>query len=344
MDFSAKIREKLGRLPDRPGVYIMRDRNGRIIYIGKAASLRNRVRSYFQRSALRSAHPKLRGLVAQIDDFDLLEVRTEAEAILTEGRLIKEYRPHYNIAFKDDKRFLLLKVNLNDPFPRFETCRIEKKDESVYFGPYADARAPRAALEFIEKQFGLRVCRPRTPGAEDHRHCHNDILRYCSAPCIGKISPDAYRQQAEEACAFLRGERPGLLKEIEAAMKTEATAQRYEEAAALRDLLLKLRKAVRERNRVHKDLPRQSAEAQDGLVRLQNLLVLPEPPKVIECFDISNISGTKIWGQNAFFIFSRKTATSGSSVPRMSLTCRARLDDLPISSRSHIQSFFTPVC
>jgi len=167
MNLPEKVKQKLQTLPDKPGVYFMRDRDGRIIYVGKAASLRDRIRSYFHRATLRSSDPKLRGLVHSINDFDILVTRTEAEATLTEGRLIKDYRPRYNVDFKDDKRFLLIRVNLNEPFPRFEACRIQKDDGVVYFGPYASSPSVWAALEFIEKRFGLRQCRPRVPGPDE---------------------------------------------------------------------------------------------------------------------------------------------------------------------------------
>ncbi len=120
MQVPDKVKSKLRELPAKPGVYIMRDRSGKVIYVGKANSLRNRVRNYFQQSTLRSADPKIRGLIRSIADFDYLVVRNEAEAILTEGRMIKEYRPYYNTLFKDDKRFILLRINLNDPFPKLE--------------------------------------------------------------------------------------------------------------------------------------------------------------------------------------------------------------------------------
>jgi excinuclease ABC subunit C len=218
----------------------MRDKNGRIVYVGKAASLRNRVRHYFQAGTRRSADPKLRGLIHTIADFDVLVVHNEADAILTEGRMIKEYRPRFNVSFRDDKRFLMLRVNFNDPFPRFETCRMDKRDGATYFGPYSNSGAARAALEFAEKKFGVRQCRPLVPGPEDHEHCHNDIIRFCSAPCIAKVSPDDYRARVEQACAFLRGERPDLLKEIGDAMEAESAALHFEKAAALRDTLLLL--------------------------------------------------------------------------------------------------------
>lgn len=286
------IKQKLENLPDQPGVYLMRDKTGRIIYVGKAASLRQRVRHYFQQSTLRSADPKLRGLIRGIADFDFIPVRTEAEAILTEGRMIKEYKPRYNVYFRDDKRFLLLRVHLGDPWPKFEACRLDRKDGALYFGPYASSRAARTALDFVQKKFGIRECRPRIPGPEDHRHCHADVVRFCSAPCLGKISPEDYRARVEEAVAFLRGERPELLKDLEQQMRSAADRQDYEEAAAIRDTLLLLRRAIRERARGTGQLHLKPQDAYAGLQELRMLLDLPRVPKVIECFDISNISGT----------------------------------------------------
>lgn len=292
MSLSEAIKRKLQALPDQPGVYLMRDKAGRIIYVGKAASLRNRVRHYFQEATLRSADPKLRGLIRGIADIDIIPVRSEAEAILTEGRMIKEYRPRYNVYFRDDKRFLLLRVHLDDPWPRLEPCRLDRKDGALYFGPYTSSRAARTALDFVQRRFGIRECRPRVPGPDDHRHCHADIVRFCSAPCIGRISKEAYRARVDEAIAFLRGERPELLKEVEAQMRAAAERREYEEAAALRDTLLLLRRAIRERARGTGQLHLKPEDARAGLQDLRLVLNLPAPPRLIECFDISNISGT----------------------------------------------------
>jgi excinuclease ABC subunit C len=292
MTIPEAIKEKLRALPDQPGVYLMRDRSGRIIYIGKAASLRSRVRHYFQQATLRSADPKLRGLIRGIADLDVISVRTEAEAILTESRLIKEFRPRYNVLFRDDKRFLMLRIHLNDPWPRFEPCRLDRKDGALYFGPYTNSQAAHAALDFVQRRFGIRECRPRLPGPDDHRHCHADIVRYCTAPCIGRITPDEYRARVMEAVAFLRGERPELLKEVEAQMREAAGKREYEEAAALRDTLLLLRRAIRERALGVGQLHLKPDDAKAGLLELQKALDLPGPPRLIECFDVSNISGT----------------------------------------------------
>lgn len=289
---SDKVKAKLAALPDQPGVYLMRNRQGRIIYIGKAASLRSRVSSYFRRSTFSKADPKLRGLIRSIDDLDFIALKTEAEATLTESRLIKDYRPRYNVSLKDDKRFLLLRVNLNDPLPRFSAVRLRKDDGARYWGPYASSAAAWASLEFIEKQFGLRRCSPRVPGPEDHRHCLNDIVRYCSAPCIGKATPEQYQARVLTACAFLDGERREFLDNLRQQMAAAAKEMRFEKAAALRDLYLLLLKGIREKARGRKSLQLKRDEARQGLAELQQRLGLPRLPEIIECYDISNISGT----------------------------------------------------
>lgn len=292
MQWPQTIQKKLRDLPDKPGVYLMRGRTGAIIYVGKAASLRKRVQSYFRESTYRKSDPKLRGLIRSIVDLDVLVLKSEAEAVLTEGRLIKEYKPRYNSFFKDDKRFPLLRVDLHKPFPRFELCRIDKKDGAACFGPYASAAAARAALEFVEKRFGIRQCRPDRPDAETYRHCHNDIIRHCSAPCIGKVAPEEYRERVDTACAFLRGERPDVLKEVRLQMEDASAKKHFEEAAALRDLFLLLQRAVKERTLVRRTERMRLADAQAGVKELGDVLGLNTPPKTIECFDISNISGT----------------------------------------------------
>lgn len=290
--FSSQIQEKLKRLPDQPGVYLMRDRRGKVIYIGKAASLRNRVRHYFQSATLHKADPKLRGLIRSIEDFDFMPLKTEAEAAITESQFIKDYKPRYNILLKDDKRFPLLKVDIQHPFPVVTTCRLQKKDEALYFGPYTNSISARAAKDFIERRFGLRQCSPLRPTPENYKHCINDIIRYCSAPCIGKVSEEDYQNRVREACAFLRGERPEILKEIRAAMEQESEKLNFEKAAALRDMLMLLHRITHERAKVRKTVTIRREEAEAGIRQLREALDLPQLPRVIETFDISNISGT----------------------------------------------------
>ena len=292
LQFSDKVKAKVAALPDQPGVYLMRNRQGKIIYIGKAASLRSRAGSYFRPGTFAKADPKLRGLIRSIDDLDFIALKTEAEATLTESRLIKDYRPRYNVSLKDDKRFLLLRVNLNEPVPRFDAVRIRKDDGARYWGPFATSAVAWASLEFVDKQFGLRRCSPRVPGPDDHRHCLNDIVRFCSAPCIGKVTPEQYRERVLAACAFLDGERREFLEALRQQMAAAAKDMKFEKAAALRDLYLLLRRGLREKARGRKSLHLKKEEAQKGLAELQQRLGLARPPEIIECYDISNISGT----------------------------------------------------
>ncbi len=292
MDIPEKVAAGLRALPDSPGCYLIRDRRGKIIYVGKAVSLRKRVRSYFSAGALRRADPKLRGLLRAAAAIDWIVQRSEAHAVITEGQLIKEYKPRYNVAFKDDKRFPLLRVDVGQPFPRITLCRLRRDDGALYFGPYRASQTARVAHEFIEKKFGLRRCRTRLPGPEDHRHCIDDIVRSCAAPCIGNVDAAAYHALVDEACAFLRGERPAYLKELRGAMQQAAAAGDYERAAALRDVLLPLNAAVRERAVRADGMARPAMDGAAAAAALRDALDLPRLPERIEAYDVSNISGT----------------------------------------------------
>ncbi len=292
MNLPENLKEKLRSLPDKPGCYMMRDGRGKIIYVGKTVSLRKRVQSYFREAAFRRGDPKLRGLVKSVRSLDYIVVRNEAEAVLTEGKLIKEYKPRYNVSFKDDKRFILIRGEASLQFPRFSLCRIRRDDGCIYFGPYVSSPAARAAVDFIEKTFGLRKCSPVVPASETYKHCINDIVRFCSAPCIGKVSEEEYRQRFEEACAFLRGERPKHLAGLRTAMKEEAAGMNYEKAAAMRDTIRYLVAVVREKVRIAPTPEIRNEDGRAGVEELKTLLHLDAVPDVIEAFDVSNISCT----------------------------------------------------
>ena len=292
MKWSVEIRNKLKTVPDQPGCYLMRDSDGKIIYIGKAKSLRKRVQSYFRPHTLRTASAKTRSLIRSISSFDYMELKSDGEAILTEGRLIKEYRPHYNILWKDDKRFLNIRIDVQHPFPMVSTCRIRKQDGSLYFGPYINGRAAAVAVDFVQRLFGLKRCRVREPDEETYRHCSDDRIANCSAPCIDSISMQQYRNNVDEAVAFLRGERMELLRHLRLEMKRLSAEQRFEEAASYRDLLMDIQQTVKARANVKRTPKMLQEEAIQGLTELQELLGLERIPAVIECFDISNISGS----------------------------------------------------
>lgn len=287
-----RLREKLKSLPEKPGCYLYRDRSGKIIYVGKAVNLRRRVQSYFRASTLRTAPPKLRSLVHHVEDLEIRVVRTEAEALLTESHLIKTYRPKFNILLRDDKRYLALKADPSARFPRLTTCRIMRDDGAYYFGPFPSSTEVRTALDFAEKRFGLRKCRSAMPCEDDHKHCLADVIRFCTAPCLGRISEAAYRERFEEACAFLRGERQDVLEEVRESMLAAAEAQAFEKAARLRDTWLALKSFTRERAKVRSFPPLAKPKAEEGLEELARVLGLQQPPHCIECFDISHLMGT----------------------------------------------------
>lgn len=287
-----RVSTKLKSLPDEPGCYLMRDAAGRIIYVGKAVSLRKRVQSYFRQSTYAKAPPKLRGLIRSVADIDVVVAANEAEALLTEGRMIKEYKPRYNAYFKDDKRFLLIRTDPRQPFPSFSFCRMTRDDGWMYFGPFVSSSSVRTAIEFIERRFGLRKCRPRVPDEETHRHCLDDIIRFCSAPCIGKVSQAQYHERFNEAVELLRGRRPQYLKELSCQMKEAAARRDYERAAVIRDLIGDLRDVTLRQSRMLPSPAMKSDEALEGIRELKQVLALKRVPAVIEAFDISNISGT----------------------------------------------------
>src|SRR6478672_5946517 len=235
-----QIRNKLSQLPHKPGVYLMKDRFGTVIYVGKARDLRRRVSQYFHPSRRQGWDLKFNALVDAIHDFDVHVVRNEPESLLLEGKLIKEFQPRYNVSFRDDKRFLLLKINLNDPIPRFTLTRLKQEDGARYFGPFANAGALRHTLQLIRRQFNLRGCRPLTPNEQDYRHCLYGHLKFCTAPCIGNVTREQYIQQVLAACNFLDGQSEEMQAQIEAEMKKAAAAQEYEKAASLRDALTAL--------------------------------------------------------------------------------------------------------
>jgi excinuclease ABC subunit C len=288
------IRKKVSALPHKPGIYLMRDRFGAVIYVGKALNLRKRVSQYFQSSRRMGWDLKFNALVEAICDFDFHVVRSEPEALLLESKLIKEFKPRYNISFRDDKRFLMLKVNLNDPIPNFTFARFKKDDGARYFGPFVNAFAARKVVALARKQFNLRGCRVFTPGEADYKHCLYAHLKYCTAPCVGNVSREQYLEQVIAACNFLEGQCREMQEQLEGEMKKAAKNQDFEKAASLRDLVRDLKdtwKKTEKFARVPYNLPL-SINSQNDLVELAKILDLPGPPMRIEGFDISNISGT----------------------------------------------------
>ena len=291
-DLIAKLRE----VPHQPGVYLMKDRLGAIIYVGKARDLRKRLASYFMASRQTRADLKTRALIDSICDFEIHTVRNEEESLLLESKLIKDYRPRYNVALRDDKRFWLVKIRLADPWPRLVMTRLRKDDGSRYFGPFPHSSALRETLAWLNRHFGFRVCRPLTPGERDYRHCNADIIRNCSAPCIGRIGRDAYFEKVEAACRILEGKgKRGLFDGLRGEMEQAAAQLDFERAATLRDILANLEKTLTPTRQFTRGrgLPSTVRPTED-LAELGEILGLSGPPRVMECFDISNVSSNHI--------------------------------------------------
>jgi excinuclease ABC subunit C len=293
---SQELKTKLRDVPHKPGVYLMKDRLGSIIYVGKALDLKRRLSSYFTPSRKTRANIKTRALMDSIHDFEIHTVRNEQESLLLEGKLIKDYRPRYNVAFRDDKRFLHVRIRMSDPFPRFSCVRTKKEDSARYFGPFPHSSALHDTLNWLNRRLGLRVCRPVNPGETDYRHCNADIIRNCSAPCIARISGEEYLEKVEEACVILEGKgKKAIFDELQAEMQGAAESLDFEKAATLRDVLDNLRKTLSPTRQFSRGrgVPTTVKPTED-LADLGEALGLEGPPRVMECFDISNVSSNHI--------------------------------------------------
>ena len=226
-----KISRALAVLPDRPGVYLMRDDKGKIIYVGKAVVLKNRVRSYFRNLAAHT--PKVKAMVAKIDDFETIVTDNELEALILECNLIKEHRPRYNISLKDDKSYPYLKVTVQEKYPRIYVTRRVLRDGAKYYGPYADAGALHATVKLVRELFPLRNCRKMNPD----RPCLQYHIKRCLAPCAGYISAEDYGKMIKAVLMLVEGRTNDVVKDLKQRMKEAAEDYNFEEAARLRDQL-----------------------------------------------------------------------------------------------------------
>ncbi|RQD75595.1 MAG: excinuclease ABC subunit UvrC [Candidatus Syntrophonatronum acetioxidans] len=229
-------------LPDKTGVYLFKNKRGEVIYVGKALSLRNRVRSYFQKS--RHGGPKVEAMVGHVEEVDYIVTGSEVEALILENSLIKQYKPRYNAHLKDDKDYPYLKLTLEEEYPRLVLTRKLEKDGSRYFGPYTNVTALRSTLKTLKKIFPLRSCQGEVSPGSKERPCLNYHMHYCFAPCRGKISPEAYQKLAKDLILFLEGRQEKLFKKMEKDMKEASEKLQFERAAALRDKFLALQGVV----------------------------------------------------------------------------------------------------
>jgi len=231
------LKTKLAHLPRNPGVYLMKDKNGKIIYVGKAKCLKNRVASYFR--AQDKHDPKTAALVSKVADIDLLVTDSEIEALILEANLVKEHKPHYNVNLKDDKRFPYLKLTIAEPFPRLSVTRRVKREGSRYFGPYTNVIGMRRTMRFLMKHFGLRSCDYEIPSSSgrQYRVCLDYHIGRCGGPCEGLESSEAYRRHVEAVIMFLSGRRNDLIEKLRSEMATLSEEMKFEEAARVRDTI-----------------------------------------------------------------------------------------------------------
>jgi len=234
--------EKLQLLPNQPGVYIMKDSHGKIIYVGKAVVLKNRVRQYFQTNKNHSA--KVKSMVAKIDDFETIITGSEIEALILECNLIKKHRPKYNISLKDDKTYPYVKVTLNEPYPRVLTTRRVLKDGARYFGPYTNAGAVHESIKLLRRLFPLRSCK----NMDVDRPCLEYHIKRCLGPCTGKVDAAEYNDMIKAVCLFLEGRSDAVEKNLTERMATAADDFKFELAAKLRDQLIAVRKISEKQN------------------------------------------------------------------------------------------------
>jgi excinuclease ABC subunit C len=283
------LTRKLHEVPHKPGVYLMRDRFNRVIYVGKARDLRKRVGSYFMPSKVAVADLKTLAMLDAVWDFETHAVQSEAESILLEGKLIKEYRPRYNVSFRDDKRFLLVKVDQTEEWPRFRLARFKKDDNARYFGPYAHAGALRQTLNFMRKKFGVLTFGRGSPTERELKSSTYQVPMKLS-----EITPEIYRERVAQACEFLEGDSREMMAELEKQMRVQAEKLDFEKAAELRNMLDDLRRTTRPTRRFTRGSLPTTIDPEADVRTLADALQLPKLPRVMECFDISNISTTHV--------------------------------------------------
>ena len=283
------LQKRVHEVPHKPGVYLMRDRFNRVIYVGKARDLRKRVGSYFLPSKLAQADLKTRAMLEATWDFETHTVRSEAESVLLEGKLIKEYRPRYNVSFRDDKRFLLVRVDMSEEWPRFRLARFKKEDGSRYFGPYAHAGALRQTLNFMRKKFGVLTFGRGSPTERELKSA-----TYQLPVRLSEISAEQYRERVVQASEFLEGKSREMIATLEEEMRKAAKKMDFEKAAELRNMIDDLRSTTRPMRRFTRGSLPSSIDPMADVRALADALQLPQVPRVMECFDISNISATHV--------------------------------------------------
>ncbi len=278
-------KEKVRALPAAPGVYIMKDAEGHVLYVGKAGNLKKRVSSYFY--PRRNLNERLQMLVSQVSDIEYIPASTEAEALIYENSLIKELKPKYNVALRDDKSYPMLKLTMKEKFPRIFITRRKDNDGSIYYGPYANAKLLREAVIILKAIFPLRSC-----GKMAKSPCLNFHIRQCVAPCAGLVSESSYGEIISELKLFLSGRKTELLKVLSQKMAEASRKEDFEKAAEFKRRIEAL-STIKEDSVSYKP----SGEVEE----LRKVLRLEKPIDVIEAFDVSNIMGAEAVGSMVYF-------------------------------------------
>ncbi|NOX56652.1 MAG: GIY-YIG nuclease family protein, partial [Planctomycetes bacterium] len=288
------LREKARKLPEAPGVYLMKDAKGRVIYVGKAVNLRSRVSSYFTSAALHDV--RTADLVPEICDLDIIQTESEVDAVLLEARLIKDIQPRFNQELKDDKTFPYLQITIREDFPRVEFTRKPQTHGTKLYGPFTGARKLRGLIVVLQKIFRFRTCSLDIREDDERwrwfRPCLLHSIGQCSAPCNFRISKEEYRRDIARLRMFLEGKKESLLKQLREEMKRAAGELRFEEAARIRDEIQTL-ETLNLRGNVEEHVQPEVffIDPKKGLRGLKQIFKLPRLPRTIEGIDIAHLQG-----------------------------------------------------
>jgi excinuclease ABC subunit C len=302
-----QLADKAKALPKAPGVYLMKDSAGHVIYIGKSASLRDRVSSYFQAST--KLEYKKQGLIENVVDFDFIQTDSEVEALLAENRLIKDIQPRYNARLLDDKTFPYLMITLDEDFPGVFVTRQPRSQGTKLYGPFTSVGPLKEALTLLQKAFKFRTCHLDIREDDDKRRFFRPCLLYpikqCTGPCAAKISKQQYREDINRLIRFLDGNKDEVIRQLEKEMIEASKDLNFERAARLRDEVKALRGLGARAGKHEQEFWQPEAFVtlpKDGVAKLQEALSLPEPPRIIEGIDIAHLQGNEMVGSKVCFI------------------------------------------
>ncbi len=297
--------DKVRKFPSGPGVYLMKDARGRVIYVGKAKNLRSRAGHYFTKLA--AGDRRTADLIREIADIDYLEAETEVDALLLEARLVKDIQPRFNVDLKDDKTFPYLQITTREPYPRVEFTRSPKQRGVKLYGPFTSAKSLRGAIQVLQRIFKFRTCSldidPNDSKWRWYRPCILSSIGQCTAPCNFRVSVEDYRKQVRQLRLVLEGKKRKLIREMEEEMRQASSAMRFERAAKLRDDIQALQK-LSMRGEADKDVQPEVfvMNPKKGVAGLKKVLKLGKPPRVIEGIDIAHLGGTEAVASLVTFI------------------------------------------